>query len=95
MNNRAISRNEPRNFVVASEIGIAPGTHAIELEGLTYYCSAERGENLEINSIDSPGQLYSLRYDDVTTNFSPNPESILAAHLVKGIQTNSTPNGSR
>lgn len=82
VNNRAITRDEPPNFVLTSEIGIAPGTEAAELEGLVYYVSEENeDENDEFS-----GQVFSLNYDDVSTRFAGNPESLLAAHLVKGIK---------
>lgn len=82
INNRVISRDEPPNFVLTSEVGIAPGTEAVELEGLVYYVSEEQ----EDGNNEFPGQVYSLNYDDVTTRFAPNPESLLSAHLVTSIR---------
>lgn len=74
VNNRVIARNEPLNFVKTSETGIRPNTRAIDLDGLVYYVS-HNGE-----------QLISLSYDDVTTSYMPNPETLLASHLISGIK---------
>lgn len=82
VNNRAITRDEPPNFVLTSEIGIAPGTEAAELEGLVYYVSEEN----EDENNEFAGQVFSLNYDDVSTRFAGNPESLLAAHLVRSIK---------
>jgi len=69
-NNRTIERNQPLNFVKTSETGIRANTKAIDLDGQVYYLS-HNGQ-----------QLISLAYDDVNTSFVPNPESLLASHLI-------------
>lgn len=83
--NRTISRNEPLDFVIASEIGIAPGTIACDLEQKTFYVSREQQDD---DDNEYPGQVYSLTYDEVSTNFNALPESLLAAHLVSDIIRN-------
>jgi hypothetical protein len=69
-NNRTIERNQPLNFVKTSETGIRINTKAIDLDGQVYYLS------------NNGQQLISLAYDDVNTSFVPNPESLLASHLI-------------
>lgn len=71
--NRTISRNEPLNFVKTSETGIRPNTKTVDLDGLVYYASFN-GE-----------QLISLAYDDVSTSYTANPETLLASHLISGV----------
>jgi hypothetical protein len=72
--NRVISRNDPLNYVKTSETGIRANTKAIDLDGLVYYASAN-GE-----------QLISLAYDDVSTSYTANPETLLASHLISGVK---------
>jgi hypothetical protein len=73
VNNRTIERNTPLNFVKASETGIRANTKMLDLDGLLYYVAAN-GE-----------QLLSLAYDDVSTSYNANPESMLSSHLISGI----------
>lgn len=53
----------------------------MELEQRVYYVSAQTDDD----SNDYPGQIYSLAYDEVRTNYAADPESLLAAHLISGI----------
>lgn len=72
--NRTIERNVPLNFVQASETGVRANTKITDLDGVLYYVS-QNGE-----------QLLSLIYDDVSTSYSADPQSLLASHLVSGIK---------
>lgn len=80
--NRTISRNEPLNYVLASEIGIRPNTDPIDLEGLLYYVS------------NNGKMILSMVYDDVSTSFNANPETLLSSHLIDGILRNARQVGS-
>lgn len=80
--NRTISANEPLNYVLASEIGIRPNTDPIDLEGLVYYVS------------NNGKQILSLNYDDVSTSYNSNPETLLSSHLIEGIARNARQVGS-
>lgn len=80
--NRTISANEPLNYVLASEIGIRPNTDPIDLEGLVYYVS------------NNGRQILSLNYDDVSTSYNANPETLLSSHLIEGIKRNARQVGS-
>lgn len=72
-NNRTIEKGQPLNFVKASEIGIRENVKPVDLDGLVYYAS-KNGE-----------QMISLAYDDVSTSYTANPESLLSAHLISGV----------
>ena len=72
-NNRTIEKGQPLNFVKASETGIRANTKPVDLDGLVYYISSN-GE-----------QMRSLAYDDVSTSYTDNPESLLSAHLISGV----------
>lgn len=80
--NRTISRNEPLNYVLASEVGIRPNTDPIDLEGLLYYV-ANNGK-----------VILSMQYDDVSTSYNANPETLLSSHLIEGIMRNARQVGS-
>ena len=80
--NRTISRNEPLNYVLASEIGIRPNTDPIDLEGLLYYIS------------NNGKMILSMVYDDVSTSFNANPETLLSSHLIEGLLRNARQVGS-
>ncbi|AZN71860.1 hypothetical protein D5400_11740 [Georhizobium profundi] len=78
--NRTFSRNEPVNFVRASSNGIRPNCPPVEIEGQVYFVS---GGNTPEGEDERRGQvLYSASYDDVSTSYNANPESLLASHLV-------------
>ncbi len=80
--NRTISRNEPLNYVLASEVGIRPNTDPIDLEGLLYY-------------VANNGRLIlSMEYDDVSTSYNANPETLLSSHLIDGVTRNARQVGS-
>lgn len=72
--NREITATQPLNFVKTAETGIRVNTKSVDLDGLVYYAS-NNGE-----------QLISLAYDDVTTNYTANPETLLASHLISGVK---------
>jgi Flp pilus assembly pilin Flp len=72
--NREITATQPLNFVKTSETGIRANTKSVDLDGLVYYAS-NNGE-----------QIISLAYDDVTTNYTANPETLLASHLISGVK---------
>jgi len=74
--NRVISRNEPLNYINASEIGIRPNTTPVDMEGLLYYVS------------NNGNQVLSLVYDDVSTVYNARVETLLSSHLVERIIRN-------
>lgn len=80
--NRTISRNEPLNYLLTNEVGIRPNTDPIDLEGLIYYVS------------NNGQMIFSIEYDDVSTKFRPNPETLLSSHLIKGISRTARQVGS-
>lgn len=80
--NRTISRNEPLNFMLTSEVGIRTNTDPIDLEGLIYYVS------------NNGKVIYSIEYDDVSTKWRPNPETLLSSHLIVDIKRTSRQVGS-
>lgn len=67
--NRTIEKNTPLNFVRTADTGIRANSRAVDLDGSVYYISAN-GE-----------QHISLAYDDVSTSFVANTESLLSNHL--------------
>lgn len=83
VNNRTIERNTPLNFILASETGAQPNCKPFDLEGEVYYVSINPGG---LDQKDSGGhQLLSIIYDDVSTSYNANPESLLASHLMRGV----------
>lgn len=81
VNNRTIERNTPLNFVLASETGIAENCRPFDLEGVDYYVGRDTSD-----VVDGSGhQLLSIIYDDVSTRYNAQAESLLASHLVSGI----------
>lgn len=71
--NRVLDRNTPLNFQLTSETGLEPNCQPFDLEGSIYYVA------------NGGGQLVSLTYDDVSTRYSAQPESLLFTHLMKGV----------
>jgi hypothetical protein len=72
--NRTIVRNEPVNFVRTTENGCRPNCRPQVLEGFVWYVNKD-------GSV-----LYSTSYDDVSTSFLADPESLLATHLIAGVK---------
>jgi hypothetical protein len=77
--NRTIDRNQPMNVVLASETASTANCQPLDLEGLIYYVARDEDDP------QGGHQLLSLAYDDVSTSYNANPESLLASHLVQGI----------
>lgn len=77
--NRTIERNQPLNFVNASEIGAQPNCRPFDLEGVAYYV-AINPQGLAFAS-EGGKQLVSTVYDDVSTSYNSEPKSLLASHL--------------
>ncbi|MBY2992495.1 hypothetical protein HF272_13755 [Rhizobium leguminosarum] len=72
--NRTVSRNEPMNFVRASEIGVKKNCRPVILEGDVYFMSKDGGV------------LYSISYDAVSTTYVPSPQNDLNKDLVAGVR---------
>ncbi|RXT29369.1 hypothetical protein B5P46_11855 [Rhizobium leguminosarum] len=72
--NRTVSRNEPLNFVRASEIGSKANCRPIVLGGQVYFVSPDGGI------------LYSIAYDAVSTTYVPNSENDLSKDLVSSMK---------
>lgn len=69
--NRTINRNEPLNFVRASEIGSRRNCNPVSIDGLVFFVSPDGGV------------LYSIVYDAVSTTYTPTPENDLAKDLLR------------
>lgn len=72
--NRTIVRNEPVNWVRTTENGCRANCRPQVLEGFVWYVNKD-------GSV-----LYSTSYDDVSTSFLADPESLLATHLIAGVK---------
>lgn len=73
--NRTVERSTPLDFVKtgSENIGLASGTHVFEIDDYLFWIGANR--NI----------LYSAQYNDVSTSYNANPQSLLSSHLVSGI----------
>lgn len=80
-NNRTIERNTPLNFILASETGIADNCRPFDLEGVDYYIGRDESDIGD----HSGHQMLSIVYDDVSTKYNAEPQSLLASHLVAGV----------
>ena len=69
--NRTVSRNEPLNFVRASEIGSRKNCNPATIDGLVFFVSPDGGI------------LYSIVYDAVSTTYTPTPENDLCKDLLR------------
>lgn len=72
--NRTASRNDPLNFVRASEIGSKANCKPMVLEGDVYFVSPDGGK------------LYSVAYDAVSTTYVPTSQNDLDKDLVSNIK---------
>jgi hypothetical protein len=72
--NRTVSRNDPMNWVRASEIGSKPNCRPMVLEGDVYF-SAPDG-----------GKLYSISYDAVSTTYTPDAKNDLNKDLIDNMR---------
>jgi hypothetical protein len=72
--NRTVSRNDPLNFVRASEIGSKANCRPVVLEGDVYFISPDGGK------------LYSIAYDAVSTTYVPDSKNDLDKDLVSNIK---------
>lgn len=81
--NRTIARNQPVNFVKASETGIQPNCRPFDLEGIDYYV-AIHPKGMEF-AAEGGKQLLKIVYDDVSTKYNAAPVSLLATHLVERV----------
>jgi len=72
--NRTIERNTPLNWVRTTENGARPNCRPVILEGFVWYVNKDGS------------MLFSTSYDDVSTSFLADPESLLATHLIYGIK---------
>lgn len=81
VNNRTIERNTPLNFILASETGIAENCRPFDLEGVDYYIGRDESDIAD----HSGHQMLSIVYDDVSTRYNAEAESLLASHLVSGV----------
>lgn len=78
--NRTIERNTPLNFQLADPTPAAPNCRPFDLEGRIYYVAMDPAPNAL-----GGHQLVSLAYDEVAQGYMPQPESLLARHLVRDI----------
>ncbi|MBX3580069.1 MAG: hypothetical protein KF723_22935 [Rhizobiaceae bacterium] len=78
--NRTMTREEPLNYTITSEVGIAPNTDPVDLEGKIYYVAASPDEDVQ-----GGHQVLSLSYDEIGTKFVAQPETLLASHLLRSI----------
>ncbi|WP_057465812.1 hypothetical protein [Pseudovibrio sp. POLY-S9] len=85
VSNRTIKRDEAVNWVRASNNGVTPNVPVAEMEGRIYYVSGGNDEDPEQENLEQGQTLYSAGYDDVSTKYNSDPESLLASHLVDGI----------
>ncbi|TYC51622.1 hypothetical protein FMN50_20285 [Rhodobacterales bacterium] len=85
VSNRQIKADEPVNWVRTSRHGIHPQIPPFEMEGRVFFVSSGRREIDEPENFDIGQALYSMVYDDVATNFSADPESLLASHLIRDV----------
>lgn len=74
LSNRTIARNEPMNFVRASENGTRPNCRPAAFEGRVWYVNPDGS------------MLFSSNYDDVSTSYFSDPEHLLATHLIQGVK---------
>lgn len=72
--NRTVKRNEPLNFVCASEIGSKKNCRPVNVDGLVFFVSPDGGI------------LYSIVYDAVGTTYTPTPENDLCKDLVANVR---------
>ncbi|MFN7010039.1 MAG: hypothetical protein ACK4PN_08400 [Allorhizobium sp.] len=72
--NREIKRNQPINFVCASENGSKKNCRPVVIDGLVFFVSPDGGI------------LYSIVYDAVSTTYKPKPENWLAKDLISNIR---------
>lgn len=79
--NRAISRDEPSNFLRTGENKLARGSTPFEIENRIYY----PGQPPENDPAAGGNVLFSTAYDDISQAFTSRAESLLAPHLVETI----------
>lgn len=72
--NRTVNRNEPLNFVRASEVGSKKNCRPVNINGLVFFVSPDGGI------------LSSIIYDAVGTTYTPTPENDLCKDLVANIR---------
>lgn len=72
--NRTIKRNEPLNFVRASEIGSRANCRPVVLEGGVYFVSVDGGK------------LYAVGYDAVSETYVPAPQNDLNKDLLSSMK---------
>lgn len=80
--NRTIKQDEPLNWVKTGKNGIAPHVPPAELDGQVVFVG---GETESDNPEDTGQSLYSAEYDDVSTRWNDQPESLLSSHLIEKI----------
>ncbi|MGG7535353.1 hypothetical protein [Rhizobium sp. 12,4] len=71
---RTVKRNEPLNWVRASEIGSRANCRPVVLEGDVYFISGDGGK------------LYSIAYDAVSTTYVPKTENDLNKDLISSVK---------
>ncbi|MBB3385986.1 MULTISPECIES: hypothetical protein [unclassified Rhizobium] len=72
--NRTVSRNDPLNWVRASEIGSKANCRPMVMEGEVYFSSPDGGK------------LYSISYDAVSTTYTPDSKNDLNKDLVENMR---------
>lgn len=80
--NRTLTKDEPVNYVSVSRNGVQRGVPVVEIEGRVYYVS---GNERETGDAAQGQAVYSAAYDDVSTRYVSEPESLLAGHLIQDV----------
>jgi hypothetical protein len=82
--NRTITKSDPLNYTQASSVGIVANTRPLALQSKIYYVG--HNDKKASGGADVDGhQILSLAYDDISTTYTAQPESLRASHLVRGI----------
>jgi len=84
--NRTIKQGEPVNWVRTSTHGVHPNIDPVEMDGRVFFMSSTRRDTSQPINFDVGQALYSMSYDDVSTRFNADPESLLASHLVRDVE---------
>lgn len=90
--NRTIKQEDPLNWVKTGKNGIAPNVPPAELDGQVVFVG---GVSESDNPEDTGQALYSAEYDDVSTRWNDQPESLLSSHLIEKIDGASVQNKIR
>lgn len=85
INNRVIDGTQPLNFILATRNGIKPGTDVVTLDGASVFVSGSSDE--ADAAIPLGGVLREFLYSEGEQDYTAEPLSLLASHLVSDIQS--------